>query len=314
MSMTLEGIFGQHAAGENTNESQSGEETLNKAQSAEATQIRILTHNIRFATQDPVNGEELWPIRRPHLDSTLIFNSTLPATFICLQEVLHNQLLDIHEDLNRCTPSDWAYIGVGRNNGKQGGEYSPIFYRPSIWKLSHWETVWLSETPKVPSKGWDAANIRIATVGQFYHNQTGKKVIITNTHFDHKGLESQKKSAQLLLDILEKAAGDSRAQATILTGDFNSTPTQEAYQIVTAPNSAMVDVRNLVPENRRCGHDLTFTGFSDGSSPSRIDFIFARKRDLGEHMKVDTYAVLSNRFDNGVCSSDHRACAADFRI
>lgn len=312
--MTLKELLGHHSSGENTTKSRAGEEASTKAQPVEEIRIRVLTHNIRFATKEPVRGEELWPIRCPRLCSSLVFNSVSPATFICLQEVLHDQLVDIQDSLNHFSPGEWAYIGVGRNNGKQAGEYSPIFYRPSVWKLSHWETIWLSETPKVPSKGWDASNTRIATVGEFHHRESGKNVVVTSTHFDHKGAVSQAKSAQLLLSLLEQKAHTSKALATILTGDFNSTPTQEAYQILTAPNSTMVDVQNLVPENKRYGNDITCTGFGGKSKTSRIDFIFARKCDLGEHMKVDTYAVLSNCFDDGVFSSDHRTVVSDFRI
>jgi endonuclease/exonuclease/phosphatase family metal-dependent hydrolase len=118
----------------------------------------------------------------------------------------------------------------------------------------------------------------------------------------------------MLLDILGLEAEKSQADATILTGDFNSSPSQEAYQIVTGPDSNMVDVCDLIPVEKRYGNELTFTGFSDDAERSRIDFIFARKHDLGERMIFDNYAVLSNRFDDGVYSSDHRACVADFKL
>jgi endonuclease/exonuclease/phosphatase family metal-dependent hydrolase len=205
----------------------------------------------------------------------------------------------------------WAYIGVGRDDGKEAGEYSPIIYRPDVWKLKRSDTCWLSPTPRAPSKGWDAASIRIATLGRFEHSQTGQIALITTTHLDDQGAESRKRSAELLLGFLSLEASSSRASLSILAGDFNSPPGDEAYKILTAPESTMMDVADQVSSERRYGNELTFTGFSDESAPSRIDFVLSRKSDK---MKYETYAVLANRFDGGVFISDHRACVADFRL
>ena len=40
------------------------------------------------------------------------------------QEVLNNQLNDLLDRL-----PEYAYVGVGREDGKTKGEYAPIFYR-----------------------------------------------------------------------------------------------------------------------------------------------------------------------------------------
>jgi endonuclease/exonuclease/phosphatase family metal-dependent hydrolase len=276
--------------------------------------IRLLTHNIRYATDAPFKGEERWPVRCPLLCSELVFHSREPATFICLQEVLHSQLRDILRALNASASpyATWACIGVGRDDGKKGGEYSPIFYRPAVWKLEKWDTLWLSPTPRVPSKGWDAANPRIATIGHFEHSLTGQKVVVTTTHFDDQGVVSRKESAKMLLKVLDLEPGSIGASAVLLAGDFNSPPDDEAYKIMTAQESIMADVTDMVPEERHYGNEMTFTGFGFvDSTPSRIDFIFIRKRD---RINFDTYAVLANRFDDRVYLSDHRACVADLHL
>ena len=275
--------------------------------------IRVLTHNIRYATGSPFKGEERWPIRCPRLCSELVFNSITPATFICLQEVLHNQLIDILATLNQSADlgGEWKYIGVGRDDGKEAGEYSPIFYRPAVWELKTWTTCWLSETPSVPSKGWDAASTRIATIGQFIHHRSGKLVTAVSTHLDDQGVKSRKESAKLILRVLDVEAKSTRPAAVLLAGDFNSTPDDEAYLVVTAAESGMADVKDMIPKRQRYGNELTFTGFHHESDPKRIDFIFSRKKDK---IKYGTYAVLANRFDDGVCSSDHRACVADLQL
>lgn len=85
--------------------------------------IRLLTHNIRYATNSPFKGEEKWVIRKPRLINELSFNTAHAESFICLQEVLHQQLLDILSGLNSGLNSEkkvWDYVGVGRDDGKQG--------------------------------------------------------------------------------------------------------------------------------------------------------------------------------------------------
>lgn len=131
--------------------------------------IRVLTHNIRYATTSPEQGEKHWSARAPRIIAELCFNTHHCAeSFICLQEVLHEQLLDILSGLHRGNRL-WSYIGVGRSDGHEAGEYSPIMFQPDIWSINTFETLWLSETPERPSKGWEAASIRILTIRVFQH-------------------------------------------------------------------------------------------------------------------------------------------------
>ena len=284
--------------------------------SSESVSIRLITHNIRYATQSPFKGEEPWSVRCPLLCSELVFNSNGPETFICLQEVLHSQLLDIQSSLNKTTDSSsqdsWSYIGVGRDDGKEAGEYSPVFYRPSLWSLKKWETRWLSETPTIPSKGFDASSTRLVTIGHFVHCRTRQDILVLSTHLDDQGRQSRRESAKIILQSIRKYTRLSTFSTVLLGGDFNSPPDGpdgEAYQIMTAPESIMEDISVRVPKIKRHGNEMTFTSFGYvDNKPSRIDFIFCRK---GDPVTYRTYAVLSNRFDDGVYLSDHRACVAD---
>lgn len=274
--------------------------------------IRVITHNIRYATTSPFKGEELWSTRCPRLCSELVFNSTLPETFICLQEVLHSQLLDIHDALNAGPGGSWSRLGVGRDDGKESGEYSPIFYRPAIWDLIKYRTFWLSETPETPSFGWDAGCIRLVTLGIFRHVATNEVVMIMSTHLDNSGPISRQKSAELILSKITSYKSGYKPSALLLAGDFNSPPNDEAYKTMTSPTSSMVDVRDQIPVNKRHGNEMTFTSFGYvDNTPTRIDFIFSAKETKVEY---GTYAVLSNRFDDGVYLSDHRAVVVDVEI
>ncbi|CZT07304.1 related to endonuclease/exonuclease/phosphatase family protein [Rhynchosporium graminicola] len=280
-----------------------------------AVDIRVITHNIRYATKNPLKGEELWKFRCPRLCSELVINSIAPPSFICLQEVLHSQLLDIHAALND-SPSaagKWEHIGVGRDDGVKAGEYSPIFYRPEIWKLKSWDTRWMSPTPEVPSKGWDAGSIRIVTIGTFIHVETKQELIILNTHLDNEGSRSRSESVKIILRIVQMLHNNKRFPAAVLlAGDFNSPPDDDAYKIMTSPDSSMEDIYLQVAKEKRSGSEMTYTSFGHvDNMPARIDFIFSRK---GDNVTYRSYGVLENRFDDGVYLSDHRACVADILL
>jgi endonuclease/exonuclease/phosphatase family metal-dependent hydrolase len=289
--------------------------------------IRLITHNIRYATTSPFKGEKPWADRRPLLTAELKFHTLYnPESFICLQEVLHQQLLDIMSDLNspnststlnpnstETLKGEWAYIGVGRNDGKQAGEYSPILYRPDIWNLESWKTVWLSETPEVPGKGWDAASVRILTLGRFKHHRSGATVFGLNTHLDDQGVVSRRESAKLIIQTMDYEARDRMGTSVgklfpmFLAGDLNSEPEEDAYRLLDSEDSVVQDIKELT--GMRYGERSTFTGF-ENKQRTEIDHVFVGPRGGGV-WEVRGYSVLANRFEDGVYVSDHRAVVGD---
>ncbi|KAG6066566.1 hypothetical protein E4U32_005743 [Claviceps aff. humidiphila group G2b] len=301
--------------------------------------LRLITQNIRFAANHTARspGEHPWPIRCPKLCTQLHFlSASHNSPFLCLQEVLHAQLLDIQAHLG----PHWSYIGRGRGPHETDEEYSPIFYRVDTWTCRRSETRWLSETPDRPSKGWDAALNRIVTMGLFEHRETGVRVVVMSTHFDHRGTEARMRSARLLVrfagewskaegdedededeedkeDDEEKMVAGARLKppppsAVLVAGDFNSQPGEEAYRTMTAPGTGMVDLSEMVPEGRRYGNYVTYTSFGEvGEVPLRIDFLFVRE---GMGVEVETFGVLGNSFDDLVRVSDHRPVVSDLRV
>ena len=220
--------------------------------------------------------------------------------------------MDIMSDLNSPQNGKWRYVGVGRDDGKEAGEYSPIIYQAKIWELLEWRTLWLSPTPNKPSIGWDAACIRILTVGLFQHQESKKKVVAMSTHLDHIGPKSRVESAKIILK--ETAELKDQANGIFLAGDFNSPPDTEAYKLMTSHDSLMFDLRSHIPKEERYGHNLTFSGF-EGKPDQRIDFLFLEKSTQEkEPWTVDSYAVLENRFEDGIYNSDHRAVISDVRL
>src|SRR5690606_24866074 len=110
-------------------------------------QMNIVSYNIRLNTAS--DGENQWQNRIEMVTGLLQFHE---AEIFGLQEALYDQIQDIEKGL-----PDYEWFGVGRDDGEKAGEFSPIFYNKSKFILYDHGTFWLSETPDVPSKGWDAA-------------------------------------------------------------------------------------------------------------------------------------------------------------
>lgn len=285
-----------------------------------AVKLRVITHNIRYATQHPFKGEEPWTVRRRRILRELEYHVRHNQAFICLQEVLHDQLSDILDDrsgLNRkhrqLRESEWAYIGVGREDGKQAGEYAPILYRSAVWELKASKTTWLSKTPDRPSKDWDAASIRILTIGIFQHRSSKAQIIVMNTHLDDQGSESRFYAANIILREIEEMTDQGAGRdplPVILAGDLNTGPDDEAYKILTSEKSSLLDARS-VDDAFHYGHDYTYTGFGDENEQKQLlDYVFLGPKGKN-YWEVEGTAVLESRFDDGVYSSDHRAVIAD---
>ena len=279
--------------------------------STAATPLRLLTHNIRYATTHPFPNESPWPIRAPLMLNELRFTTRhCPAALICLQEVLNHQLTDIMSGLNSASLSvepEWAYVGVARDDGKTAGEYGPILFRKAVWQLEEVATRWLSETPDRPSMGWDATCFRIVTIAVLRHRVGGGRVIMLNTHLDDQGAVARRKGAVMIVQYAKEWRSKYKGAKVSVAGDFNSEVDGDAYKEMVKADSGFEDVRGRVPEPERFGEWCTFTGFGD-QKKTRIDFLFVGKED---GWRVDGYGVLPNRFEAGVWVSDHRAVVAD---
>lgn len=185
-----------------------------------AQQLYVGTYNIRYNNPNDEHEGNAWALRCPPLCDFINFEQ--PEIF-GTQEVLVDQLHDLSKGLN-----GYDYIGIGREDGKEKGEYAAIFYKKDQLRLLDSGNFWLSSTPEHASLGWDAACIRICTWGEFQDKTSGKKFFFFNTHMDHVGVVARRESAQLILKRISQLA---KGLPTILTGDFNVDQTDEIYQI-----------------------------------------------------------------------------------
>src|SRR5690606_25677259 len=118
-----------------------------------AQQINVASYNIRNDNRGDEKNGNGWKQRAPVVCQLIQFHD---FDIFGSQEVLKGQLDDMLNAL-----SEYDYIGVGRDNGKDKGEFSPIFYKRNKFNLQDFGTFWLSEKTDYPNKGWDAALPRI---------------------------------------------------------------------------------------------------------------------------------------------------------
>ncbi len=226
--------------------------------------LKVTTFNVRY--DNPRDSINRWSNRLPLIQS--YFESESPD-IIGMQEVLINQLNDLQEIL-----PDYKYVGVGRNDGKESGEFCPVFYRADAFELMAKSHFWLSESPEVAgSKGWGAILPRITTWLKLKNLETGHIFFIFNTHLSHVSEEARKQSIALLLWKIHEIAGKA---PVILTGDFNTTRDTEAYATITANYDGFYPLwdAEMLTNGKTKGSEISFNGFNDEDPGTRIDYIF----------------------------------------
>ena len=248
-----------------------------------AQDLKVMTFNIRLHLDS--DKENSWTHRKPEVLQLLDYYA--PEVF-GVQEALPLQMKDLESGL-----SDYDYVGVGRDDGKDKGEYSAIFFNKEKLKLLKSGTFWLSETSAVPSKGWDAALKRICTYALF-KNKKGKKFWVFNTHFDHIGIEARKNSANLILKKIKEF--NKNDFPVVLAGDFNLTEDSEPIKML----SDQLKDTFYHSLKKPYGPKGTFTAFDINKvSENRIDYIFVKD------FKVNSYRTINDKRQNLLYPSDH---------
>lgn len=258
----------------------------------QAQHVKVMTYNIRF--DNPQEGSNAWDARKEKVAEQLMFYQ--PAVF-GIQEGLHHQV----KYLDQALPP-YQYEGVGRDDGKTGGEYSAIFYDNRRFSLLRSNTFWLSDTPEEPSVGWDAAMERICTYVLLEDREHQQPLWVFNTHFDHVGEQARYQSAQLILKKIDQV--DKNGYPVVLMGDLNAEPGDPPIDTL---NDRMKDAYD-VTEKPPFGPEGTYNGFHfEEPVRRRIDYIFVRGA------AVTRYGVLSDP-ENLHYPSDHFPVMAEIRI
>ena len=260
--------------------------------------IRAMSFNIRLdLASDGVNA---WPHRR-EMVAALIRHEA--PDLLGMQEVLLHQ----KQELQAALPG-YSMIGAGRDDGREGGEFSPLAFRRDRFELLQSGTFWLSPTPETPgSKGWDAAFPRVASWATLRDRRSGQEISVLNTHFDHVGELARANSASQIVQWL--ASGPGAGRPTIVMGDFNAEPGSEAYRRLTdRASSPLVDTRTT-SNTPPYGPPGTFTGFDIArTADAPIDHIF-----VSDGFAVERYAVVTQHW-GGRLPSDHYPVLAVLRL
>lgn len=254
--------------------------------------LQVATYNLRLDVAS--DGIDAWPHRREAVKALIRHHG---FDLLATQEALPGQIADLE------ALPEYAHVGVGRDDGKDAGEHSALFYRRDRFTLLAHGDFWFSQTPDVPSKGWDAHCCnRLASWARLRDKASGKVLSVVSVHFDHEGEIARRESAALLLRWL---AGRPPGDALIALGDFNSSPQSEPIRRMQA---AMGDAR-LRSETAPYGPEGTFNGFAVGQPPGpRIDYIF-----VGPGIRVLGYAALTDS-DGQRYPSDHFPVTARLRL
>lgn len=253
-----------------------------------AEELKVVSYNIRY--NNPNDGINIWENRKSSIAKFLVDEN---PDFAGLQEVTFSQLSFLTESLK-----NYGFIGVGRDDGKTKGEYSPIFYNNKKYKVVSNKTFWLSSTPEKVSVGWDASMERICTYGLFENINSKEKIWVFNTHFDHIGNISRKKSTDLILKRINEI--QSMKVPIVLTGDFNLEDNDSSIKKI---QNEMTDV--LLNIKKSNTNYETYNGFKKiVESKRRIDYIFVKNIEVKKaeniHLKTpfggwasDHHPVLS---------------------
>ncbi len=245
--------------------------------------LRVCSFNIRYGTAD--DGRDHWSFRRPF---TLEQIARMRPHLMGLQEALSFQIIEI-----LTASPNFASVGVGRENGFDEGEFSPVLYDRTRLKLLRSDTFWFSDTPSVPgSSHWGNDNVRICTWAFFQDQETGDYFYHYNIHIDHEVDYSRRRSVELLVtrinDQLPKAP-------TLVTGDFNVGESNAAVRLM-AEAGFRDSFREIHPSAKDVG---TFHLFGQDFQPDKIDYIF-----VDPSWTVSDADIWRDRFD-GRFPSDH---------
>jgi endonuclease/exonuclease/phosphatase family metal-dependent hydrolase len=268
-----------------------------KEKAAEKETVRVLTFNLRYVnTQD--TGWKAWSERR---DAAAELIKKDAADFIGVQEALRVQIDDV-----KARVPGYGELGVGREDGKEKGEYSAILYREAAWTVTASGTFWLSDTPEVvASTTWGNKTTRVCTWGHFKHKVSGRELFVYNAHLDHQSQPSREKASALILQRIR----DRKSNApVIVTGDFNADPKNAAIAVMLKGPPVFTDAWLALNPNIAASEAGTFHAFGGKKEGGRIDYIFCSP----EFEAVE--ASIMHDGKDGKFPSDHFPVRATLRL
>ena len=168
-------------------------------------------------------------------------------------------------------------------------EGCPVFYHKDLYDLVDKGSFWLSETPDIMSKDWDAAHYRICSYVILTEKSSGKDFVVFNTHLDHVSDEARIQGIGVVLDKISQFGG----LPAVIMGDFNAQESSETYESVTQHFTDACHAAGVTP-------GYTYQNWGDPDSAKRLDYFMISRTGFS----VESYTVVPAIHD-GVYASDH---------
>jgi endonuclease/exonuclease/phosphatase family metal-dependent hydrolase len=272
---------------------------------ADQTDVRVMSFNVRFAKpgHSEAVSENNWNdakfSRRERAVRVIQENS---PDLLGVQEAREGQIADLKKAL-----PDYEFYGVGRDDGKTGGEFSGIFFRKSRFTQIAAGSFWLSATPDKPGTTFSFNKLpRIASWVRLKDNESNREFVLLNMHWDHQDENAREKAAELVRERLSAIGGD---LPLVVIGDFNSFEDTPAFKTLVGKADSsgrkLADsFRELHP--KRSPSEASFDGWKGTTKGSRIDFI------LHTSEFTPVAAEIVRKSYEGRWPSDHYPVTATF--
>ena len=169
-------------------------------------------------------------------------------------------------------------------------EACPVFYRSEKFECNDKGSFWLSNTPEKMSKDWGSKCYRICSYVILTDKDSGKKLVVFNTHLDHVSDEARIKGIGVVLDKIKQFG----SLPSIIMGDFNAPELSETYKSATKNFN---DAKYCTDKTEK---GATFQHFGKELNKENIDYFMISKAGI----KVNEYKIIDKTYD-GVYTSDH---------
>jgi endonuclease/exonuclease/phosphatase family metal-dependent hydrolase len=273
-----------------------------------ANELRVMSFNVRYSRgvpQEPAAENDWNDADHPRRERAVRVIRDCVPDVLGVQEARELQVNDLREAL-----PEFEFYGIGRDDGKTGGEFAGIFYRKDRFTRTDAGTFWLSATPEKPGTSFytvPGAVPRIASWVRLHDNQSGRELLVLNTHFDHISSGARRKSAALIRQRLSKLAEGIPA---IVMGDFNTPEDSAPLRTLVGEAAAgrrLIDSYRAVHRDRS-PDESTFNHWRGTTEGSRIDFILPT-----EELTPTAAAIVRTNYD-GRWPSDHYPVTATLRL
>jgi endonuclease/exonuclease/phosphatase family metal-dependent hydrolase len=280
-----------------------------RADEARPVELRIMSFNVRYskAGSSEAAPENNWNDKTyPRRERAIRVIRENGPDVLGVQEARWPQV----EDLKEALP-EYSFYGIGRDDGKKGGEFSGIFFNKDRFTKRESGSFWLSDTPEKPRTSFYKALTavpRIASWVRLADNKSQREFTVLNMHWDHIDVPARRKSAALVRKRLAELGDKLPA---IVMGDLNAKEESlEVKQLVGEENSTgrkLADsFRTLHPQ--RSPNESSFNGWKGTLKGSRIDYIL----HTSEFTPVAAEIVRTSY--DGHWPSDHYPVTAVLRL